>query len=89
MASANTETKFLHPQKNHTMQTGAKVILAAIVGAMAGTITGLMLAPNSGRETRVKLSEKSDEVLEYLNDFAAKLKKVNEQVEEALDEDED
>ncbi len=56
------------------MQTGTKVIIAAIAGALAGTVTGLLVAPASGKETREKLGERTDEVLDYLNDFAEKLK---------------
>ena len=61
------------------MQTGTKVVVAALAGALAGAITGILIAPTSGKETREKLSGKTDEALEYLNEFAKKLKKSKKQ----------
>lgn len=67
------------------MNTGTKVAIAAITGALAGAVTGLLVAPNSGKETREKISERTDEVLDYLNDLAVKLKKTGEKAKEAAE----
>lgn len=43
---------------------GGKFILAGVIGAIAGAISGLLLAPKSGKETRadiVKLAKKIQE----------------------------
>jgi gas vesicle protein len=56
------------------MKTGTKIFIAAAAGALAGFITGVLIAPASGRETRQKLNKKTDEVIEYLHDFADKMK---------------
>ncbi len=67
------------------MNSTVKIIIAAIAGALAGTVTGLLLAPTSGKEAREKITEKTDEVLEYLNDFAARLRKVNLKTERLVE----
>ena len=64
------------------MQNGTKIVVAAIAGALAGAVTGLLMAPTSGKETRGKISEKTDEVLDYLNEMAQKIKKQKEAAKE-------
>lgn len=57
------------------MSNGTKVIVGAMAGLLAGTLIGLLIAPQSGKETREKIGEKTDDVLNYLNDFASRLRK--------------
>jgi gas vesicle protein len=56
------------------MNNLSKVLLAAFAGALAGVAAGFLLAPSSGKDTRDKLSEKTDEVIDYLTEFSSKLK---------------
>ena len=56
------------------MNDVSKVLVAAFAGALAGVAAGFLLAPTSGKDTRDKLGEKTDEVISYLSDFSDKLK---------------
>lgn len=56
------------------MNDTTKVLIAAFAGALAGVAAGFLLAPNSGKDTRDKLSEKTNEVIDYLGEFSNKLK---------------
>ena len=42
------------------MNDTGKVLFAALVGAAAGAVAGVLLAPASGKETRKKISDKAD-----------------------------
>jgi len=44
------------------MSSDSKLLLGLIVGATAGAIAGLMLAPASGKETREKIVDKASEL---------------------------
>lgn len=41
------------------MDNSGKVLFAALVGAAAGAVAGIMLAPASGKETRDKVNKKA------------------------------
>ena len=56
------------------MNNVSKVLVAAFAGALAGVAAGFLLAPTSGKDTRDKLGEKTDEVINYLSEFSNKLK---------------
>ncbi len=45
------------------MSNSGKVLLGVLAGAAAGIITGVLIAPASGRETRDNISSKTDELL--------------------------
>ncbi len=66
------------------MQTGTKIILGTIAGAIAGTLTGMMIAPGSGKETREKIGKKQEEILGDLNDLAEKLRVQKDEVIENI-----
>ncbi len=42
--------------------TGKKLALGAVIGGVAGYLTGLLTAPKSGQETRKDLADKAGEV---------------------------
>ncbi len=44
-----------------TMSKG-KIIVGTVIGAVAGVITGLLMAPKSGQEIRTDLKAKADEL---------------------------
>ncbi len=45
------------------MSNSGKVLLGVLAGAAAGIITGVLIAPASGKETRDNISSKTDELL--------------------------
>jgi len=69
------------------MNTKTKVIGGIILGAALGTVTGLMLAPRSGRKTRKKLKAESkrlaNDLIEKANESLDSAKKAyNHKIEE-------
>lgn len=55
------------------MNTTVKVIGGICLGAIAGTVAGILLAPSSGRETRkqirAKAQEMTDEIKSSVSDY--------------------
>ena len=61
------------------MKTASRIFLSFIVGALAGAATGILLAPDKGKNTRKKmqdsindLSKKAKETMSDLSDKAKK-----------------
>ncbi len=54
------------------MSNNGKVLIAALAGAALGAIAGLLVAPNSGKETLDDISKKADELKGELEDMATK-----------------
>ena len=52
------------------MTNSQKILTAIIAGAAAGAITGLLLAPDKGSETRRRLAETGRKTLDSVKDFA-------------------
>ncbi|MEQ9437985.1 MAG: YtxH domain-containing protein [Cyclobacteriaceae bacterium] len=50
------------------MDNSEKTLIAFLVGAIAGTMAGLLVAPNSGQKTRKKLNKSANDVLYDLED---------------------
>lgn len=50
------------------MDNSGKVISALLVGAAAGALVGLLLAPESGDKTRRKLNKTAKDLLDDLED---------------------
>jgi gas vesicle protein len=57
-----------------------KVLLGFLAGAFAGSILGVLFAPDKGTETRRKISEKTgdvaDAIKEKVSDFAEDVKEM-------------
>jgi gas vesicle protein len=80
------------------MNTTVKVIGGICLGAIAGTIAGVLLAPASGRETRKQLKDKTssmagevkNSVTDYLdhvfNGYNKRVEIVAENGKEAIDQ---
>jgi len=51
------------------MSNGVKILLGALAGAAAGIVTGVLLAPASGKDTRDKICEKTEELLESFKEL--------------------
>ncbi len=64
------------------------VILGTLIGAAVGFAAGILLAPQTGKETRDQLGEKANDAKDAINDVAGKamasLKEVKESVERSL-----
>lgn len=66
-----------------------KILTGFFIGAMGGLLTGLLLAPDSGKGTRKKITETANKIQHDLNDFAdealeATKKSISETVEELV-----
>ena len=72
---------------SNAKQTGA-LVGSLIVGALAGGLAALLLAPQSGEETRSQLKKESkrlrNELDGYASDFSDKAKKVKKDLEAKL-----
>jgi gas vesicle protein len=68
-------------------ETGA-ILGSLFVGALAGAVAALLLAPQSGRETRNQLTSEAEklkeEIEKYASDFSEKAKKAKADLEEKL-----
>ena len=61
------------------MNTGQKILLSFLAGVSVGAVAGLLIAPNSGKETRKKLSQKAGDIKSSIGTQMTKLTdKVNE-----------
>lgn len=85
------------------MNSNGKVVTAMLAGLAAGTVLGILFAPEKGSETRDKLGdsisdlgdvlkERFEEQYEQLNDLKERvistLKTKSQEIEHAIDEDE-
>lgn len=66
-----------------------KILTGFFIGAMGGLLTGLLLAPDSGKGTRKKITETANKIQHDLHDFAdetleATKKSISETVEELV-----
>ena len=61
------------------MNTQAKVIGSFLIGAAVGAVSGILLAPHSGKKTRKKIKAESkrmaDELIEKANESLATAKR--------------
>ena len=61
------------------MKDFSKVMLSFIVGALAGAATGILLAPDKGKNTRKKIKDSIDDLTtkakDSIDDLSAKAKK--------------
>lgn len=57
------------------MSNGQKIVISFVVGAAAGVLAGLLLAPKSGKETRQRIAQKAHEIREALETRIRNFKK--------------
>lgn len=69
------------------MKTTAKVAIGVLAGAAVGVLTGLLIAPNSGRKTIKKLMDKTNNLKHKMADTMTDVKKAYNKKTEALMED--
>ncbi len=69
------------------MKNTEQTLLALLVGAAAGVVAGLLLAPDSGEKTRQKLADNADVIKKDLeSSWETNSKKIREYTDEALSE---
>ena len=54
--------------------TGAAILVSFLVGGIVGAGLALLFAPQTGRKTRRKIADLTDDVKDYATDFTEKLK---------------
>jgi gas vesicle protein len=59
-----------------TKGTGKKIVGAAFLGALAGAVAGILLAPKKGEETRKDLKELSEKIKKQVAKKVAQVKKL-------------
>lgn len=64
------------------MSNTGNVLIGIMAGAAAGVITGILIAPASGKDTRDSILSKTDELLTSVKEI---LNKQKQQVEEEVD----
>lgn len=69
------------------MKNTEKTLLAFVVGAAAGAIAGLLIAPDTGEHTRQKLSENAETIKKDLEQsWEGNSKKIKDYTDSALSE---
>lgn len=70
------------------MKTDAfKILSGFIFGAMGGLIAGLLIAPDSGKGTRKKISDTASKIQHELHDFAEEtLEATKKSISETVDD---
>jgi gas vesicle protein len=67
------------------MTKDQKVIVGFLCGAAVGALAGLLLAPDSGEETRKKIANKAKDLKDDLNDqLTSTFGRISEQVNASL-----
>jgi gas vesicle protein len=73
------------------MKDLSKVMLSFIIGALAGAATGLLLAPDKGKNTRKKIKDSindlSEKAKDSINDLSEKAKKTFSKEQVAKDKE--
>ncbi len=52
---------------------GAAVVVATFIGGMTGVVSGILLAPQSGKKTREQIRESYDEGVKKTNEFVKRM----------------
>lgn len=55
------------------MKKNSKVLVAGLIGAVVGAGAALLLAPNSGKETRKKIADKYDDAKDSVKNIKENL----------------
>lgn len=67
------------------MNTTSKVITGFLAGASLGILTGILLAPNSGKKTREQIADKTKELKNRMAESYGDVKKAyNKEVDSLL-----
>lgn len=64
-----------------------KILTGFFIGAIGGLLTGLLIAPDSGKGTRKKISETASKIKHDLHDFAEEtLEATRKSISETVDD---
>jgi len=64
-----------------------KILTGFFIGAMGGLLTGLLIAPDSGKGTRKKINDTAHKIQHDLHDFAeGALEATKKSISETVDE---
>ncbi len=64
-----------------------KILTGFFIGAIGGLLTGLLIAPDSGKGTRKKISETANKIKHDLHDFAEEtLEATKKSISETVDD---
>jgi gas vesicle protein len=67
--------------------SSGKVLLGVLAGVAAGALIGILFAPDTGWNTRKRISKKADAYIDDLKDkFSEFLETISEKIEEAKGE---
>jgi gas vesicle protein len=66
---------------------GFKIMSGFFIGAIGGLLTGILIAPESGKDTRKKISDTANKIKDDLSDFADEtLEATKKSISETIDE---
>jgi gas vesicle protein len=66
---------------------GFKILSGFFIGAIGGLLTGILIAPESGKDTRKKITDTAGRIKQDLHDFAEEtLETTKKSISEAVDE---
>jgi gas vesicle protein len=64
-----------------------KILTGFFIGAIGGLLTGLLIAPDSGKDTRKKISDTANKIKHDLHDFAEEtLEATRKSISETVDD---
>ena len=64
-----------------------KILTGFFIGAMGGLLTGLLIAPDSGKDTRKRITDTANRINHELHDFAEEtLEATKKSISETVDE---
>lgn len=64
-----------------------KILTGFFIGAMGGLLTGLLIAPDSGKDTRKRITDTANKINHELHDFAEEtLEATKKSISETVDE---
>jgi len=66
---------------------GLKIMTGFFIGAIGGLLTGVLIAPDTGKGTRKKISDTANKIKHDLNDFAEEtLEHTRKSISETVDD---
>jgi len=64
-----------------------RILTGFFIGAMGGLLTGLLIAPDSGKDTRKRITDTANKINHELHDFAEEtLEATKKSIHETVDE---
>jgi gas vesicle protein len=64
-----------------------KILTGFFIGAIGGLLTGLLIAPESGKDTRKKISDTANKIKHDIHDFAEEtLEATRKSISETVDD---